>query len=183
MTTPYEPPPPQPPLPSAPRNTARGLLVALFVVGAFVVGVAVGIAVDGADPDSATAAPSEAADETTPPAPMSTPKPEPEPEPAYYEPTPEDYLLTIKVLEQSCFGSAGCNVRFRIEVTSLYIDEVDPTATYELTYEIQGGEDTRINTLEITGDRYSVDEQEMVSTPSEDTELVAVVTEVSKLGL
>ncbi|SEF16061.1 hypothetical protein [Jiangella alba] len=96
---------------------------------------------------------------------------------------PEDYLLTIKVLEQSCFGSAGCNVTYRIEVTSLYLEEVDPNATYELTYEVQGGEDTRINTLQITGATYSVDEQEMVSTPSEATELVAVVTAVSRRGM
>ncbi|MBB5786723.1 hypothetical protein [Jiangella mangrovi] len=160
-------------------------MVAASIVGAFIVGTVVGIAVDGGDSDTATAAPSEKAEESSGAAvaPPPRPQPEPEPEPTYYEPTPEDYLLTIKVLEQTCFGSAGCNVSYRIEVTSLYLGEVDPNATYELTYEIQGGEDTRINTLEITGDRYSVDEQEMVSTPSEDTELAAVVTDVSKRGL
>lgn len=193
MTTPYNPTPPPAPAPQ-PATTeptppshkiARRALVGLSIVAAFFIGLMVGIGADSGDDDGATATPSAAAaeDDAEPAAEAPKPQPEPEPEPTFYEPLPEDYLLTIKVLEQACFGSAGCNVSYRIEVTSLYLEEVDPTATYELTYEVQGGEDTRINTLEITGDQYSTDDREMVSTPSEETELVAVVTDVNRRGL
>lgn len=33
-----------------------------------------------------------------------------------YVPRPEDFVLEVQVLEQKCFGSAGCNVTFRLGV-------------------------------------------------------------------
>src|SRR5437879_3831841 len=32
-----------------------------------------------------------------------------------YTPTPDDFTIGIKVLSKQCFGSAGCNIEFRID--------------------------------------------------------------------
>jgi hypothetical protein len=130
-------------------------------------------------------------DVTAEPAATSTPEAKPsfpppqatqstEPEVVYHEPTADDFELTIKTLEKECFGSAGCNVEFRVELSYLGLLDLDPSVTYELTYEIKGGEDPLINTLEITGDEYSVDESEDIGTESSDDELTAVVLDVSE---
>jgi hypothetical protein len=99
-----------------------------------------------------------------------------------YVPTADDFMLTVKILEQECFGSAGCNVRFRVELTHLggpNYEDLDAAGRYELTYEIEGGEDPYINTLEITGDEYSQDDRQRISTESSDFELTAVVLDVT----
>jgi hypothetical protein len=48
------------------------------------------------------------------------------------------------------FGSAGCDVDFRIEV-GYDGPPLDPSVTYELAYEVKGGEEPLINTLTIEG--------------------------------
>jgi hypothetical protein len=86
----------------------------------------------------------------------------------------------VKTLEKQCFGSAGCNVTFRIEVGYNGLP-LDPATTYEVTYEVTGGEDPLINTLEVTGENASVPQEETLGTASSDAELVATVTDVSEL--
>jgi hypothetical protein len=84
-------------------------------------------------------------------------------------------------LTKECFGSAGCNITFRVRLA--YDDtagQLDPDKTYELTYKIRGGEDPLTNTLEITGDNYSTDQEELISTPSSSTKVTAVVTDVEE---
>jgi hypothetical protein len=71
-------------------------------------------------------------------------------------------------------------VTFRVDLTYLGWEDLDPNVTYELTYEIQGGEDVLINTLEVTGDEYSRDESEQMGTASSDDELTAVVIDVTE---
>lgn len=155
------------------------------VVVAFVAGVGAGSIGQGDDVGSAAAtssAPSEEepVEETTEPEPEPEPEPESESEPEYDEPTADSFELSVKTLQKKCFGSAGCNVTFRIEVAATDpMMSLDPSKTYELTYEIEGSEDPYINTLTIQGDGYEVDSEEFVSTAS-DVELEAVVTVVSE---
>jgi hypothetical protein len=60
---------------------------------------------------------------------------------------------------------------------------LDPDETYELTYEIVGGDDPMVSTLTITnGEDYTAME-ERLGTPSADTELEAKVLDVARLGL
>lgn len=101
--------------------------------------------------------------------------------PTYVEPEAEDFELTVNTLEQSCFGSAGCNVTFRVTL-GYGGGPLDPDQVYELTYEVQGGEDPMIRTMEIQGDSYTHNEQDRISTPSSDAELVAVVTKIAARG-
>src|SRR5690625_4226179 len=85
---------------------------------------------------------------------------EPEPE---YTPTPENFELTIVETERLCYGSAGCNVSYRVEL-GYGGPPLDPSTTYELTYEVLGAEDKKISTMEVTGDQHTVNE-DFVSVP------------------
>ena len=55
------------------------------------------------------------------------------------------------------------------------------TSNCLLTYTVTGAEDPLINTLEVTGDQYSTEQEERVSTPRSSSKLKATVTGVSKL--
>jgi hypothetical protein len=100
-------------------------------------------------------------------------------EPRYHQPVPGDFKLTIKTLEKQCFGEAGCNVTFRVNLA--YDDsagQLDPDKTYEITYRVRGGDEPLVNTLEATGDDYSRDREEFISTSSSSPHLTAKVTQV-----
>lgn len=98
----------------------------------------------------------------------------------YDTPTTDDFKLKVKILRKKCFGSAGCNITYRIDVTYTGMG-LDPTKTYEVTYDVKGAEDPIVNTLEVTGDTASVQQEEMASTRRSTDKLTAVVTSVSEL--
>lgn len=60
--------------------------------------------------------------------------------PEFADPQATDFLFTVKVLERQCFGSAGCNVTVKPDVTWIGLEDVDPDKTYEITYEVHGDE-------------------------------------------
>ncbi|MEU8179149.1 hypothetical protein AB0B85_31645 [Micromonospora sp. NPDC049044] len=121
-----------------------------------------------------TSAPTSAAAPTTAPATTAPPAP------VYDTPTKGDFTLKVKTLRKQCFGSAGCNITYRIDVT--YVgDGLDPSSTYEVTYEVKGAEDPIINTFEVTGDSASVQQEETASTKRSGDKLTAVATDVSEL--
>lgn len=83
------------------------------------------------------------------------------------------------VLEQSCFGSAGCNVTYRIDVTYLGAQLPDPDETFRIVYELQGGEDQKVGSFTVSGDRISYPSEDFISTPPNPV-LVATATNVVK---
>ncbi|UQU62035.1 hypothetical protein COUCH_23655 [Couchioplanes caeruleus] len=104
------------------------------------------------------------------------------------EPTPgptpakSDIVLTPKVTEKHCFGSAGCNVDVKVKMAYggpvLSADD-----TFEVTYEVTGDEDGPvIGTLEVTGDQYT-SQEESLSTRSSGTKISIKVTDVEKVGI
>ncbi|SCG76588.1 hypothetical protein [Micromonospora coxensis] len=158
------------------------LIVALCCGG---VGIA---ALSGDDTDTAaggrppmSASPTSAASTTVAPTTAAATTMAPTPTLALYdEPTKKDFKLAVKVLRKQCFGSAGCNISYRIDVT--YTGSgLDPAKTYEVTYEVRGGEDPMINTFEVTGDTASVPQEEHGSTRRSGDKLTAVVTDVAEL--
>lgn len=100
-------------------------------------------------------------------------------DPVYPEPAKADFELTVKTLSKECFGSAGCNITFRVKL-AYGGPALDPSKTYELTYEIRGGEDPMINTMEVTGDSYTASQEESISTNSSRAKLRAVVSDISE---
>jgi len=93
---------------------------------------------------------------------------------------PSDFSVGIKILSKKCFGSAGCNVEFRINPGFSGSHGLPRTGTVEVTYEVKGGDDPLTNTFTIDGDgTASFDKTEMVSTSSSKAKLKGVVTDVS----
>jgi hypothetical protein len=166
--------PPPPPQPDAPKSRPfkAGFLGCFGVLAAAVVVIVViaMLAADGTttDPDSKTITPARTSKPAaTKAAPAAQPK-------------PADFELTVKTLSKKCFDTAGCNVTYRIEV-AYGGPALDPATTYEVTYEVRGPEDgPQINTMTVTGDQSSVQQQEYASTKSSATKLKAVVTDVAE---
>lgn len=120
-----------------------------------------------------TAPPAEPAVAETPAAPETT-----EPAaPAYGTPKPADFKLGVKTLKKSCFGSAGCNITYRITV-SYNGPALDPATEYTVTYAVKGGEDPQSNTFTVSGTEYTYSEQEFISTPRSSSKVTAVVTDI-----
>lgn len=72
----------------------------------------------------------EAAPASTPPAKAAQPKPVAKPV------GPGDFALRVKILSQDCFGSAGCNVSYRVQVL-----KAPKAGAYEITYDVGGVQD------------------------------------------
>jgi hypothetical protein len=154
--------------PAKPRRRWPWIVTA---VAALIIGVAIGSA--GDTPTPATPEVVTIDTDAEPAAPPAGPD--------YYEPEADDFELTVKTLSKECFGSAGCLIDFRIELAMTRTGvTLDPALTYELTYEVTGGESEYVNTLTIDGDEYSTDESESISTPS-DRDLTVKVLDVSKI--
>ena len=101
-------------------------------------------------------------------------------------PKTTDFTLAVKVLKKSCFGSAGCNITYRIDPT--YNGAPFPSGVkFEVVYQVNGGQDPQINHFTIgAGDgpgnswQASVQDEEMIQTKSSSAVLTAVVTDVSQ---
>lgn len=94
----------------------------------------------------------------------------------HYVPAPADFTLTVVTTKQSCFGSAGCNVSYEIDLNYHGPKPLGANDEWSLIYEVRGGEDTKIGTITTQGDRYSK-ETGYVSTGS-NPHLEAIVTTV-----
>lgn len=100
-------------------------------------------------------------------------------EPEAHIPVPADFQLDLVTVSKQCFGSAGCNVDYEIDLTYLPAMPLDDDAAYSLIYEVSGGEDgVVINTIEVIGDQYTQPSYQSVSTSSDAAVLTAAVTAV-----
>jgi hypothetical protein len=167
--------PPSPPPPTGPLRPWHRRGWVLFLAGGLV-GLLTGVAIgsSGNNPDRAsTAATNRPAATAAAPTPTDAPETT-----AAARPTPQDFELTVKTLSKQCFGSAGCNLTYRIEV-GYDGPPLDPSDTYEVVYEVRGGEDgPQINTLTVEGDQSSVDREESISTSTAGKQLTAHATSV-----
>lgn len=169
----YGQPPAPPAQPAKKKAPTWAVVVAAVILGVCGIGTIAAIASGGTDD------PGPAPGQREAPAEPAADKPDP-PDPAFAGLDPDDIELSIKTLEKQCFGSAGCNIVFRIELAYDGPD-LDPAVTYEVTYEITGGDDPYISTLTVTGTEYSTTQEEFLGTPSSSAELTATVTDVSQL--
>ncbi|MFI7280146.1 hypothetical protein ACIBOV_07755 [Micromonospora chersina] len=181
--------PPSPTIP-AKRSNARAWIVGgiALVIALCCGGVGIAALSNGDDEPAADGASSAApsittADPTSAPPTTSAPTTAPATTapalPLYDTPTKSDFKLKVKILRKQCFGSAGCNVTYRIDVT--YTGSgLDPAKTYEVTYQVKGAEDPIINTFEVTGDSASVPEEETASTKRSGDKLTAAVTDIAE---
>lgn len=104
----------------------------------------------------------------------------PSPGPEYSEPTADDFEIELITKEKQCFGSAGCNVTVKPELSYTGMSEdLNPDVTYEITYEIRGGEDGAVTeTLELTNQDDVTYSDTYVSTTSSGVKLSVKITGV-----
>jgi hypothetical protein len=89
---------------------------------------------------------------------------------SYPEPKLSDFTLKLVELKRQKFGSAGANVTFKIQAG--WVSTYDPDKTYQLIYEVRGGEDgPERNYMEITGDEYRTEDKQTISTSNVDGKL------------
>lgn len=69
----------------------------------------------------------------------------------YAPPTAADFTLALKVVEKHCFGSAGCNLTFDVDLTYNGAG-VKPFSAWDITYDVAGAEDPMTNTITVTFD-------------------------------
>lgn len=94
---------------------------------------------------------------------------------ATYTPTASDFKLSLKILRKACFGSAGCNIDFRV-IPSYSGQPV--SGTVEVTYEISGADSPYTNTFTMDGSgNATVKETEAVS--SDSGKISVKITDVS----
>ena len=146
-----------------------------IAVSMLAVGVLAGCAGGGADASPATAGSS-----SSPPqvldwsgyTPSTTPAPPAAPLQA------SEVKVTLKTLSKKCFGSAGCNVEWRTDVSLARF----PDAWYSVTYEVLGLEDEQNASFSVdptgsvTGELVSSG-----STDSSSAKLLAKVTDVRRI--
>lgn len=154
-------------------------VLALSIVG--VVGLIIAAALNSGTSGTPTAPGVQRAAEPTAVDPV--PINEAAPAPTSYTPKIKDFALTPKILDKECFGSAGCNVEVKVEVTYAGPTLLSEDDTWLITYEVTGDEDGPvIGSLELTGDVYEVND-EFLSTKSSKTKVSIKVTDVEKVGL
>ena len=145
MSTPTPPqpdfPPPLPPEPPKPANNRTNAIIIGSAAAVIAAIVATGIVVVQSRDDistSATTSASSAPDGAV----TAAAEEEPDPEPTFTEPEVDDFTIELRTTRRQCFGSAGCNLTVEPELTYGGLStDLDPDATYEITYEIRGDED------------------------------------------
>lgn len=92
-------------------------------------------------------------------------------------PEPSDFALAVKVLTKQCFGSAGCNVTYRVDPT--YSGPTLGDESYEVLYVVRGGSDGPVSDrFTVSGTRAEGLVEGFTSTASSSRRLTAKVTEV-----
>ncbi len=100
---------------------------------------------------------------------------------AHPTPKPSDFTLRLKTLSKQCFGNAGCNITYRVQAS--WSASLDPAQTYEVSYEVRGAEDGPIlGTIDVTGDQYETEDENMAGTTGKGKKLSVVVTGVEGVG-
>src|SRR4051812_30464552 len=78
---------------------------------------------------------------------------------------PSDFILTVKVTRKKCFGDAGCNVSYRIDLSTTF--KLKPGLRFLVTYEVVGMRDgPEVDNFTITGDTFSGANEEYAETAS-----------------
>lgn len=75
-------------------------------------------------------------------------------------PTAADFRIDVTIIEQNCFGSAGCN--YRLNVAPVQVSATDITGKWTVVYEITGGDDPQTGNFTIDGDRVRWDDEKRI---------------------
>lgn len=186
MTQPID---PRPHFAVPPKKKRLGLI--LGIAGAVLVVACCGVSIAAVSSDAgqkgiadgkSITAPTSAASAKAPAAAPTTPAAK------YVTPGPKDFTLKVRVTKKECFGSAGCNLTYRVHDLTYSGDtaQLDPDKTYELTYEVRGIEDgPAMYSINTRGGEYEAPDEEFGSVSAaqgkKKAPLTVVVTEINEL--
>jgi hypothetical protein len=94
---------------------------------------------------------------------------------------PRNFRLDVRTRSKECYGSAGCNLT--VQVDPNYVGKQDvSTGSWEITYELRGGEDGPVvETMTLEDGTFTFPEEQFLGTSSSSSQITAVVTEVYSL--
>jgi hypothetical protein len=163
------------PAPATPWFKRKRVIIPAAILALFVIGSAAKGSDKPTTPSPAGAATQGAASVPTKPPVVEAPAI------TYDTPKIGDFEVKLKVTSKQCFGSAGCNLQVKTTLSAVGTVSLDPSVTYELTYELLGGESGPIvDTMELTGDQYSGGGTQFLSTPSSGTKIRARITSIEQ---
>lgn len=92
-------------------------------------------------------------------------------------PAPEHFRLDVVVVEQQCFGSAGCRVVYTLKPTYTGPGSLKGTS-FTVVYQISGGEQPQVGHFTVTDGTAAVDHETTINTPSPESILTATATQI-----
>ncbi|SFN61887.1 hypothetical protein SAMN04487980_102633 [Streptomyces sp. cf124] len=177
------PPPLPPPTPQPKKNRTNAIIIgaaAAIIATIITTGVVVVQTRDAAGPSAVTTAASSAPAEDDS---VATAVQKPDPEPTYAEVDADSFMIKLRTTTRHCFGSAGCNVTVEPKLTYTGIEDLDPDAVYEITYEIRGDESGPvIETAELSDQTSLSYRPTSISTASASTKVSVKITDVTTRG-
>ncbi|MFF0085982.1 hypothetical protein ACFYR1_40760 [Streptomyces canus] len=171
-------PPPMPsfpPPPPTPKKSRTSLVIIASAAAVIAAVVATGIVVvQSTGDDSKSSAPTK---------PAAAAAAAPDPTPTYDEVTADSFTIKLKTKSRQCFGSAGCNLTVEPDLTYVGLGDIDPDATYEITYEIHGDESGPVIETAELSDQTSLNyTPSVISTVSSGTKVSVEITDVTAQG-
>lgn len=166
---------PLPPPAKKSRHTLRWILAGAFGLIALCLAGSIIIVVNGGGKPASTPTTARAAKAAAPLPAEPTQAPT-----TASTPAASDFVLTPTVTSKECFGSAGCNVTFRLKVNYTGPTLLDPGVTWLVVYQITGVDDApQVGNLTVQGDNINYDEQN-VSTKSSKSKITLKATSVEQ---
>jgi hypothetical protein len=92
-------------------------------------------------------------------------------------PAVTDFKVGIDVLKKQCFGSAGCSIAYKIDVTHRRSTSLDPSKVYTVVYDVVGAESPITENFTIHGTTVN-SHKGTAYTPNKGALLTAKVTSV-----
>ncbi|MGW2082555.1 hypothetical protein ACWCOW_37585 [Streptomyces sp. NPDC001939] len=174
------PPPAFPPQPPPAKKSRTNLVIIGSAAAVIAAVVATGIVVTQSNSDDSK--PAVTAKSSAPAKDVATDAAEEtDPEPTYSEVDTDSFTIKLRTTKRQCFGSAGCNMTVEPELT--YVgdsEDINPDATYEITYEIHGDESgSVIETAELTDQTSLNYTPSMISTASASKKVSVEITDVA----
>ncbi|MEU5097610.1 hypothetical protein [Streptomyces sp. NPDC020996] len=168
-----------PPAPPAPKKSRTNLVIIASAAAVIAAIIGTGIVVvqskdDGSKPTAVAKSSAPAVEAAS----------EPTPSPSYDEVTPDSFTIELKTKSRHCFGSAGCNLTLEPHLTYLGDSaSIDPSAVYEITYEIHGDESGPVIETAELSDQTSLNyTPTLLQTASAGTKVSAEITDVAVQG-
>ncbi len=92
-------------------------------------------------------------------------------------PSPEHFRLDVIVVEQECFGSAGCRVVYTLK--PIYVGPGSLSGTsFTVVFLISGGEEPQVGHFTVTNGTATVDHETMIHTSSASSILTETATQI-----